>query len=144
MSEYPSYLVHFGIKGQKWGNRRYQNEDGSYTQEGKIHYGIGNEKKQKGVYSAKIENYHKGNLFREPYYVDKKGKKRSYLSYKEMPYDAQNSERRRSNGKKLAKKYGKVALGVAATTAIGIGAAYYMHKNDYNIYFKDLGIRIHF
>lgn len=25
-----SYLVHFGIKGQKWGVRRYQNEDGSY------------------------------------------------------------------------------------------------------------------
>lgn len=31
-----NYLVHFGIKGQKWGQRRYQNEDGSYTPEGKI------------------------------------------------------------------------------------------------------------
>lgn len=25
------YLMHHGIKGQKWGIRRYQNEDGSYT-----------------------------------------------------------------------------------------------------------------
>lgn len=36
MSKYPSYLIHYGILGQKWGNRRYQNEDGSYTPEGKI------------------------------------------------------------------------------------------------------------
>lgn len=27
-------LQHHGIKGQKWGVRRYQNEDGSLTQEG--------------------------------------------------------------------------------------------------------------
>lgn len=29
------YLVHHGIKGQKWGIRRYQNEDGSLTVAGK-------------------------------------------------------------------------------------------------------------
>lgn len=28
------YLQHYGIKGQKWGLRRFQNEDGSYTNEG--------------------------------------------------------------------------------------------------------------
>lgn len=28
-------LYHHGIKGQRWGVRRYQNEDGSYTAEGK-------------------------------------------------------------------------------------------------------------
>ena len=27
-------LSHWGIKGQKWGVRRFQNEDGTYTQEG--------------------------------------------------------------------------------------------------------------
>lgn len=29
-----NYLIHFGIKGQKWGIRNYQNSDGSYTEEG--------------------------------------------------------------------------------------------------------------
>lgn len=28
------YLMHHGIKGQKWGIRRFQNEDGSLTKEG--------------------------------------------------------------------------------------------------------------
>ena len=30
-----SELYHHGIKGQKWGVRRYQNEDGTYTDAGK-------------------------------------------------------------------------------------------------------------
>lgn len=33
------YLAHHGIAGQKWGVRRYQNEDGSLTPEGREHYG---------------------------------------------------------------------------------------------------------
>ena len=32
-------LGHSGIKGQKWGIRRFQNEDGSLTEEGKKRYG---------------------------------------------------------------------------------------------------------
>lgn len=35
------YLAHHGIKGQKWGVRRYQNKNGSYTNEGKRRYGSG-------------------------------------------------------------------------------------------------------
>lgn len=31
-------LYHYGVKGQKWGIRRYQNEDGSLTTEGKARY----------------------------------------------------------------------------------------------------------
>lgn len=35
---YDVYIAHHGIKGQKWGVRRYQNEDGSYTDAGKRRY----------------------------------------------------------------------------------------------------------
>lgn len=33
-------LYHHGIRGQRWGFRRYQNDDGSLTALGRIHYGI--------------------------------------------------------------------------------------------------------
>ena len=39
MSTY-GYLAHHGVKGQKWGIRRYQNPDGSLTAEGMARYGI--------------------------------------------------------------------------------------------------------
>ena len=35
---YPNELYHHGIKGQKWGIRRFQNADGSLTQAGKRRY----------------------------------------------------------------------------------------------------------
>lgn len=44
-----NYLKHYGIKGQKWGTRRFQNEDGSYTAEGKERYGRGGSQSRAGV-----------------------------------------------------------------------------------------------
>lgn len=33
-----TFIAHHGIKGQKWGVRRFQNEDGSLTKAGKERY----------------------------------------------------------------------------------------------------------
>lgn len=41
-----NYLAHYGIKGQKWGVRRFQNEDGTYTPAGRERYGLELAKKQ--------------------------------------------------------------------------------------------------
>lgn len=44
-------LAHYGIRGQKWGVRRFQNADGSLTEAGRKHYGVGEprEKSNKGL-----------------------------------------------------------------------------------------------
>ena len=45
MSEhYPNYLIHYGIQGQKWGQRNYQNPDGTWTEEGKRRRRIGDDR----------------------------------------------------------------------------------------------------
>lgn len=43
VNDYRNYLAHYGIIGQKWGIRRFQNPDGSYTAAGKIRYSDRNE-----------------------------------------------------------------------------------------------------
>jgi len=35
-----NFIAHHGIKGQKWGIRRYQNSDGTLTAAGRARYGI--------------------------------------------------------------------------------------------------------
>ena len=40
-NDYRNYLEHHGILGMKWGVRRFQNKDGSYTSAGKQRYGNG-------------------------------------------------------------------------------------------------------
>jgi hypothetical protein len=34
-------LIHHGVSGMKWGVRKYQNADGSLTDAGRKHYGVG-------------------------------------------------------------------------------------------------------
>ena len=58
-----SYICHHGVKGQKWGVRRYQNKDGSLTEAGKIRYNVG-----------KVKNIESINRSYTSYNVDQWGK----------------------------------------------------------------------
>lgn len=52
------YLEHFGIKGQKWGVRRFENEDGSLTEAGKERYSLRDRSTDRRAYkraSKKLE-----------------------------------------------------------------------------------------
>lgn len=62
------HLAHYGIKGQEWGKRRFQNEDGSLTPEGRRRYGVGQLSDQELVEAvnrkrleAQYERLKKGN-----------------------------------------------------------------------------------
>lgn len=50
-----TYISHSGTKGMKWGQRRWQNEDGSLTPAGRVHYGYGQKKKNESL-KEKIKN----------------------------------------------------------------------------------------
>lgn len=52
------HLEHHGILGQKWGVRRYQNSDGTWTEEGKIRYGSNSSKNKRSVSDLKNDFPH--------------------------------------------------------------------------------------
>lgn len=49
------YVAHAGVKGMKWGQRQYQNKDGSLTPLGRAHYGIGSARKSVGKTAGKVK-----------------------------------------------------------------------------------------
>lgn len=70
------YLKHWGIKGMKWGVRRYQNKDGSLTELGKKRmYGEmfdteGKDPKERGKYTAEPHRWVKEDNEREKQVLD--------------------------------------------------------------------------
>lgn len=114
-----AYLIHY--------NKNHNPKNGQFAPGDGNGDGIVGTKK-KGQYSAKIENYHKGNMFRNPYYIDKRGNKRSYMSYKEMPVDAQAAEIARANGKKTVKKVAGTVAAIATPLLVTAGAAFVISK----------------
>ena len=65
------YMYHAGVKGMKWGRRRYQNPDGSLTALGRIHYGVGNAGKKvaggiKKAVTKKAEQHRTKKLMKKP------------------------------------------------------------------------------
>lgn len=94
MEVWKTELYHHGIKGQRWGVRRYQNEDGSVTSAGaKRYYGSKVEKLQKKADAAKAKASTKRN---DRHYTKKYEK-----------YQKQIDDRVAAIDKKVAKKSSK-------------------------------------
>lgn len=76
------YLKHYGIKGQKWGVRRYRNEDGTLTADGRERY-----KRRKYDKLFYTEKYRKGDKFyRITNTPGEKFKDRMYVSRSKLAY----------------------------------------------------------
>lgn len=55
----PDELAHFGVLGQKWGIRRYQNKDGTLTSAGKRRYKISSDGKMVKRSREEVKSYDK-------------------------------------------------------------------------------------
>ena len=104
------YLAHHGIKGQKWGVRRWQNDDGSLTDAGRKHYGYGD-----GRRNSSIE-------------VVSKSRKKS------SGYSDENAKEEKKKFKLTYKQKRNIAIGVgvAATCLAAYGFYRYMNPIDNN------------
>lgn len=106
-------LYHHGVKGQKWGVRRYQNEDGSLTPAGKVRYYktiglIKNVNYQNDVAKADILKYRGSNT--------SKSKAKAEVSQNKIASEVENNmEANRIKG--------KAAVGQILSGALGAGLA---------------------
>lgn len=65
---YGGWLMHHGIQGQKWGVRRFQNEDGSLTEAGQARYGGKkeyNDNVARGLLTGRVGNFTGGRSMGE-------------------------------------------------------------------------------
>lgn len=99
----PSIIVHSGIKGQKWGERRFQNEDGSLTSEGLIRY---REMRQdKANARAEKTAKYRAKLEAKTHKIELKTKSNLQITKKKQEIKlAKNSEKALNNSEKTAQK----------------------------------------
>lgn len=151
MNDYLNYLAHHGIKGQKWGIRRYQNEDGTYTDAGnkrrnkklnreakkdakeyaraKMYYGEGAGNRRKLI-NAKVNERSKDPEYKKRF--------EEHLSRQDMGKHAEKAKKERAA--KDAKNYAgktwrtttRLLMGTGGVT-IAAAAAYYASRHPETI-----------
>lgn len=142
MSEYyltkSDELYHYGVKGQQWGRRQYQNTDGSLTELGRQHYGYGPARQRmldaranyRSAQKAWGKAYDRGTSLRN--WVDKDY---SAKTSKEMVKTANAAEKARQEYKAAKKEYKnsdehkarvkkaiKIGAAIAGTALVAYGA----------------------
>lgn len=125
------YLAHHGVKGMKWGVRRYENPDGTLTEEGKRrYYNSDGSLTKKGIKEIPNSNYSNEQQKRDASIYGEKGVKRinAEMNKGNMISGARSLEAKRVEKKEARKKTAKKALkiGAAATgTVITTAGALY-------------------
>ena len=112
------YLAHHGTKGQRWGERRFQNYDGSLTAAGKLRYSVGNGersirkkvdtksasklKKQKAKEAAKLERLKIKGAAKNEKHKEKLEKKKSHMTNKEYVKTLSDEKLKAINNRDIA------------------------------------------
>jgi hypothetical protein len=105
-------IAHFGIKGQKHGIRRYQNEDGSLTAEGKERYG-----EQRGWEARQM--YKRGTITKQEY----KDRKRTTVGKLDLLVGTGNGRRSREFQRRHEKGFKAISTAFGALSGATAAAA---------------------
>lgn len=118
--ESDNYLAHYGIKGMKWGRRRFRNYDDTLTNAGKTRYAKENYKQAKKQWDKDYDSMYKAARKTKTFAVTKRGKakKNMLASDYNKKYDkamdsldamqkAKTEYKQAKKADKMVKKYAK-------------------------------------
>ena len=123
-------LYHHGILGQRWGHRRFQNEDGSWTPEGRERYGEGDGPRQAA--KPKVDARAKARAsFEEKKYKMYMKSKEQRLKDKIAAKEERNRVREAAKTEKLARKeQAKIDKKMAVVKGTKLGKTKNMSDDD--------------
>lgn len=124
-NDYRNYLEHFGVKGMKWGVRRYRDYDGSYTQAGVKRYNVTERRYDDAAAKLKSTKaaYKAGQ-------VSKLDLNRAKTEHKEAKRDLKKDYKRLKNdkladeGKKLYANNKRITSNLGTQARIGIATSF--------------------